>query len=156
MNINAGKLPNGLVVRSYEHGDEAQVVQLWNEVFPDNPPRNDPAADIRRKLTIQRELFLVGELAGRIVGTVMAGFDGNRGWLHRVAVADHCRRQGIGQALVHEAEKRLAEIGCPKVNLQVHSENQPAIEFYKALGFQTEERISMGKRLEKAVASDSG
>jgi hypothetical protein len=72
---------DGLLVRPYEPRDEAAVVELWRDAFPDDPPWNDPARVIRRKLAIQPELFLVGQLDERIVGAVVAGFDGFRGWL---------------------------------------------------------------------------
>jgi len=140
-------LPGGLIIRSYLDRDEEQVVQLWNDVFPDNLPNNDPAADIRKKLNVQRNLFLVGVLSDGVVATVVAGFDGHRGWLHRVAVAPHCRRRGFGQAMITAAEKRLVEIGCTKINLQVHATNQAAVEFYKSHDYNPEDRISMGKRI---------
>lgn len=136
-----------LIVRPYAETDEAQVIQLWREVFPDNPSWNVPKTDIERKLTIQRELFLVGDLGGEIVATVMAGFDGHRGWVHLVAVSPKYRQQGFGQAVMVEAEKRLREIGCTKVNLQVRATNEAVIAFYKKLGYSVEERVSMGKRL---------
>jgi predicted N-acetyltransferase YhbS len=98
-------MANGkLVIRSYNESDEAAVIGLWREVFPDNPPWNDPKADILRKLGCQRELFLVGELQKKVVATVMAGFDGHRGWVHLVAVSPTCRQQGIGRAVMREAE----------------------------------------------------
>lgn len=96
-----------LIVRAYAESDEAQVIQLWREVFPDNPSWNVPKADIDRKLAVQRELFLVGDLDGEIVGTVMAGFDGHRGWVHLVAVAPKYRQRGFGRAMMEEAETKL-------------------------------------------------
>ena len=138
---------NELVVRPYAEADEAQVIQLWRDVFPDNPAWNVPKADIQRKLTVQRELFLVGDLEGQIVATVMAGFDGHRGWVHLVAVAPACRKRGFGRVIMLEAEKRLSEIGCTKLNLQVRAKNQEVIAFYEKLGYSVEERASMGKRL---------
>ncbi len=136
-----------LVIRAYAESDEAQVIQLWREVFPDNPSWNVPKADIDRKLAVQRELFLVGDLDGEIVGTVMAGFDGHRGWVHLVAVAPKQRQLGIGRAMMIEAEKKLRDIGCTKINLQVRATNQGVIAFYESLGYAVEERVSMGKRL---------
>jgi hypothetical protein len=62
-------------IRPYLESDDAGVIRLWREVFPDNPPWNDPKADIQRKLDCQRELCLVGELEGRVIATVMAEFD---------------------------------------------------------------------------------
>jgi ribosomal protein S18 acetylase RimI-like enzyme len=138
---------NELIIRPYAESDEAQVIHLWREVFPDNPSWNVPKADIDRKLMVQRELFLVGDLAGEIVATVMAGFDGHRGWVHLVAVAPKHRHRGIGRAMMVEAEKKLSDIGCTKVNLQVRATNQGVVSFYEKLGYDVEERVSMGKRL---------
>jgi ribosomal protein S18 acetylase RimI-like enzyme len=123
------------------------VVSLWKVVFPDAPARNDPVHDIARKLKTQPELFLVAVDAERVVGTAMAGFDGHRGWLHLVAVLPERRRSGVGAALMHRAEELLAGMGCPKLNLQVRASSPEAVGFYEKLGYQVEERISMGKVL---------
>jgi ribosomal protein S18 acetylase RimI-like enzyme len=136
-----------LVIRSYDDKDEVKVIQLWRDVFPGNPSWNVPKADIERKLTVQRDLFLVGELDGQIVATVMAGFDGHRGWVHLVAVAPDHRQRGFGRAMMVEAENKLREIGCTKINLQVRATNQGVVSFYERLGYSVEERVSMGKRL---------
>jgi ribosomal protein S18 acetylase RimI-like enzyme len=136
-----------LNIRPYADADEAGVICLWREVFPNNSPWNDPKADIERKLVCQRELFLVGESDGRVVATVMAGFDGHRGWVHLVAVSPDCQGQGIGRAIMTEAEESLRRIGCTKINLQVRCSNQGVVSFYEKLGYAVEERVSMGKRL---------
>lgn len=137
-------------IRPYVESDQPAVIALWRAVFADAPAANDPAADIRRKLGVQRELFLVATAAETLVGTVMAGFDGHRGWIYYLAVAPEQRRAGIGQALVLAAEQALAAIGCPKVNLQVRATNPAVVAFYERLGYAVEERISMGKRLPPA------
>jgi ribosomal protein S18 acetylase RimI-like enzyme len=136
-----------LTIRPYAEADEADVVQLWRTVFPDNPPWNVPAEDIRRKLAVQRDLFLVGQYQGQVVATVLAGYDGHRGWLHLVAVDPRFQRRGFARALLAEAERRLGELGCPKVNLQVRSSNEQVVAFYRRLGYAVEDRVSMGKRL---------
>jgi ribosomal protein S18 acetylase RimI-like enzyme len=138
---------DALTIRPYVERDEAGVVRLWQTVFPDNPPWNAPAEDIRRKLAVQRDLFLVGEYQGEVVATVLAGYDGHRGWMHLVAVDPRFRRRGFGQAMMSEAERRLAQLGCPKVNLQVRATNEAVVAFYRKLGYAVEERVSMGKRL---------
>jgi len=138
------------VVRPFEPQDHAEVVSLWKDVFPDDPLWNEPAAMIRRKLTVQPELFLVGYADGRLVATVLAGFDGVRGWIHHLAVHPSYRRRGIARALMIAAEEGLAKLGCPKVNLQVRATNTAVVSFYRALGYSIEERTSLGKRLGKA------
>lgn len=141
----------GLLVRPYREEDQAEVVGLWGAVFPNLPSWNVPAADIDRKLSLQRELFLVGVIDGRVVGTAMAGFDGHRGWLHLVAVQPDRQRQGIGRAMILEAERRLREIGCSKVNLQLRSTNRGVAAFYESLGYSVEDRVSMAKILQTAA-----
>ena len=137
-------------IRPYESKDHAQVVALWSKVFKDDPPWNEPASMIRRKLTVQPELFLVAVIDGQVVGTVMAGFDGVRGWIHHLAVRGSHRRQGIASSLMRAAEKGLEIAGCPKVNLQVRATNSQVIAFYRSLGYELEERASLGKRLDAA------
>ena len=134
-------------IRPYIEADQQAVAVLWRQVFPDSPPWNNPEMDIRRKLSVQRELFLVAILGAELVGTAMAGFDGHRGWVYYVAVSPGYRRQGIGRALMRQVEQGLTELGCSKLNLQVRASNAQAISFYRRLGYQVEERISMGKLL---------
>ena len=134
-------------IRAYRDIDHDQVVELWRTVFPDAPARNDPLLDVRRKLTVQPELFLVAVVDFHVVGTCMAGFDGHRGWVHLVAVAPQHRRRGVGAALMKRAEALLTRIGCPKLNLQIRATTPEAVGFYESLGFALEERISMGKVL---------
>ena len=110
-------------------------------------PWNDPHADIQRKLRAQPELFLVGTLDGRLVSTVMAGYEGHRGWINYLAVAPDRRRQGIGRRMMQAAEARLRALGCPKINLQVRSSNLDVIEFYRKIGFSVDDVVSLGKRL---------
>jgi ribosomal protein S18 acetylase RimI-like enzyme len=137
-----------LVVRTYEPRDESPISALWRDVFRDDPPWNNPRLVIRRKLAIQPDLLLVGEFEGAVVGAVVAGFDGFRGWIYHLAVAPDHRHRGFGRALMSEAEVRLRHLGCPKVNLQVRAINTGGIEFYKRLGYQIEDRVSFGKRIE--------
>jgi ribosomal protein S18 acetylase RimI-like enzyme len=137
-----------LEIRPYREADEADVVALWTRVFPDSRPWNQPRAYIRRKLAVQRELFLVGACGGRVVATVLAGYDGVRGWVYHLAVAPARRRQGVGRALMAAAEARLRALGCAKINLQIFRTNAEVVRFYERIGYAVEDRISMGKRLE--------
>jgi ribosomal protein S18 acetylase RimI-like enzyme len=136
-----------VLVRAYQESDEARVIELWT--FGGLvKPWNDPKKDIARKLKIQRDLFLVAELEGVVVGVVMAGYEGHRGWVNYLAVDIGQRRRGIGTALMRDAERRLRALGCPKINLQVRLENTAVHAFYAAIGFDVDETVSMGKRLE--------
>jgi ribosomal protein S18 acetylase RimI-like enzyme len=134
-------------IRTFQEADSAGVAALWAITFPDDPPHNSVAVAIPQKLAIQPELFFVAEQDGRVVGTIMAGYDGHRGWLYTVAVHPDQRRQGLGGRLVRHAEAALAALGCKKINLQVRASNSGVVEFYEKLGYRVEERVSMGKRL---------
>lgn len=134
-------------IRPYIESDQEAVVALWREVFGYKEARNDPAASIRRKLAVQRELFFVAMVEGELAGTIMSGYDGHRGWIYSLAVAPRFRRHGIGTALMRHAEKALADRGCPKINLQVMPSNSAVVAFYQKLGYNVEERVSMGKTM---------
>jgi ribosomal protein S18 acetylase RimI-like enzyme len=137
-----------MTIRSYHSADEAEVIALW-QACDLLRPQNDPRKDIARKLRVNPEWFLVGELDGRIVAAVMAGYEGHRGWINYLAVEPAQRRGGLGRVIMAEAERRLRAAGCPKINLQVRPENQGVIEFYRRLGFAVEGAVSLGKRLEQ-------
>ena len=133
-------------LRPYAAADENAVVELWQRCELTRP-WNHPRKDIQRKLTTQPELFLVGELDGRIIATVMAGFDGHRGWVNYLAVAPEHRTRGYGRLLMQHVEESLTTKGCPKLNLQVRAGNRDVLEFYRKLGYSTDEVVSLGKRL---------
>jgi ribosomal protein S18 acetylase RimI-like enzyme len=134
-------------IRPVQEADEAQVAALYRQVFGYSTPHNDPKLVIRRKLARQRELFFVAESEGTLVGTIMCGYDGHRGWLYSLAVDPGFRLRGIGRDLVRHAESSLRALGCVKINLQVLVVNAGVTQFYEKLGYRVEERISMGKIL---------
>ncbi|MEM5341073.1 GNAT family acetyltransferase [Paraburkholderia azotifigens] len=141
-----------LSIRAFDAADTDAVIALWLEAFPeyrdpDRPQRN-PHLSIVNKLGTQPELFFVAVKDAFVVGTVMAGYDGHRGWLYSLAVLAAERRQGIGTRLVQHAEAALAARGCPKVNLQVLSAKADVRGFYEALGYRMDDVVSLGKRLD--------
>ncbi|MFE5207683.1 GNAT family acetyltransferase [Streptomyces sp. NPDC056600] len=135
-----------MTIRPFEDSDTDAVVTLWEKAGLTRP-WNSPWADVRRKQSVQPEMFFVAEDDGRIVGTVMAGYDGHRGWINYLAVSDDRRGTGLGRALVEQAEAALAALECPKVQLQVRLDNIGVIDFYERLGYAPYEAISLGKRL---------
>lgn len=136
-----------ILTRAFEVGDAEQVTTLWRTVFADDPPHNEPSAVLSSKLSMGDGLLFVAELKGDIVGAIMAGYDGHRGWLYTLAVLPGYRRRGVGQALVNTAIEALRKLGCIKVNLQIRAGNHAVTAFYRSLGFAVEDRISMGKLL---------
>ena len=139
--------PDDLFIRPYKDKDENPVISLWRECHL-LVPHNNPARDIRRKLRVNPEWFLVGLLKGELVATCMAGYEGHRGWINYLAVAPFYRRQGFGRRMMQEAERLLKEAGCPKINLQVRASNMDVIRFYETIGYSNDHVLSMGKRLE--------
>ncbi|MDN3443303.1 GNAT family acetyltransferase [Microbacterium sp. APC 3901] len=138
-------------VRPFDRADTESVVALWTEAGLTRP-WNDPRLDIERKLTVQPELFLVVEdeersTSARIIGTVMAGYDGHRGWLYYLATARSHRHRGIARSLVREAERLLLDMGCPKVQLMVREGNEGALGFYDDLGYERFSVSNTGRRL---------
>jgi ribosomal protein S18 acetylase RimI-like enzyme len=133
-------------IRSYQASDESAVIDLWhrcNLVVPQNKPKKD----IEMKLKIQPDLFFVGTVGGRIAATVMAGYDGHRGWIYYLAVDPDYQRKQIGRRMMEKAESELQKLGCPKINLQVRTSNQAVISFYERLGFSNDDVIGLGKKL---------
>src|SRR6476659_1922879 len=107
------------IISEYRDEHFAGVEALWREAFPNDAPWNRASAAIAEKMRFQPELMLVALEGTLVVGSVMAGYDGHRGWISRIAVLRAHRGKRIGQALLSEAEKRLAALGCIKINLQV-------------------------------------
>ena len=135
-----------LCVRPYRLSDQAAVIAIWDACGLVRP-WNDPKKDIARKLAIQPEMFLVGVAGERVVATVMAGYDGHRGWAYYLGVAPGDQGLSYGRTLMLETERLLLAKGCPKISLQVRTSNARVVEFYKKLGYVVDETVSLGKRL---------
>ena len=127
-------------------GDENTVIEIWRKCDLVKP-WNNPKRDIERKLEVDPELFLVGLIDNQVVATVIGGYDGHRGWLYYLAVDPAYQRMGLGRQIMNEVEQRILATGCPKINLQIRADNSIVVEFYESIGYQTEDRISMGRRL---------
>ncbi|MCF5311133.1 Acetyltransferase YpeA [Pseudomonas fluorescens] len=133
----------------------AQVVALWQEAFGYDTAHNLPTLVIDKKLAVNDGLFFVATDKKTVVGTILAGYDGHRGWLYSVAVHADYRRHGLGSSLVRHAEQALTALGCMKVNLQITSGNDGVAGFYEALGYGVEPRISMGKKIVGNIPTQS-
>jgi len=135
-------------IRPFESGDTEEVVDLWKQCEL-VVPWNDPYKDIRRKLDVDPDLFLVGEQDGMVVATAMAGYEGHRGVINYLAVSPELQHKGYGSALVTAVEQRLRDRGCPKINLLIRHTNTATAAFYEDLGYRRDDSIVLGKRLEK-------
>lgn len=135
-----------MLIRPFERADTEAVVTLWERCGLTRP-WNDPRKDIERKLTVQPELFLVGVDDDVVIGSVMAGYDGHRGWVNYLAVDPGHRRAGLAGRLMSVVELKLRALGCPKVSLQVRAGNEVALDLYTALGYEPDHTVVLGKRL---------
>jgi len=122
-----------------------EVIELWQSVFGYEAVHNSPPTVIDKKIEFNDGLFFVSEKQQTVVGTVMAGYDGHRGWIYSIAVRPDLQNQGIGSALLAFAQDRLITLGCRKINLQIMEGNETVQRFYRANGFLVEKRVSMGK-----------
>jgi ribosomal protein S18 acetylase RimI-like enzyme len=135
------------IISEYRDERFAGVEALWQEASPNDAPWNKASTAIVEKMRFQPDLMLVAVEGLLVVGWVMAGYEGHRGWISRIAVLRTHRHKRIGQALLLEAERRLAALGCIKINLQVLETNSAVVRFYEQAGYEIEPRVSMSKRL---------
>lgn len=133
-------------IRPYRDTDKHAVITLW-EACGLTRPWNDPKKDIERKLSVQPELFFVGEQNGRVIASAMAGFDGHRGSVFYLAIQPDAQHRGYGRQLMAHIEEALSAMGCPKMNILVRSANEEVLAFYRKLGYSVDEAVSLGKRL---------
>ena len=137
-------------IRTFDIEDQAAVIELW-QACALVVAWNDPTKDIARKLKVGADLFLVGESSGEIVATVMGGYEGHRGWINYLAVSPQHQRKSYGRKMMHAVEQRIQLKGCPKINLQVRGTNTQAAAFYQSIGYDIENVIGLGKRLEPDI-----
>lgn len=136
-----------MTIRDAVPEDEAAIVALWHACDL-VASYNDPAADFRFALSGACSGVMVGEDGGsRVIGSVMVGHDGHRGWVYYVASAPEDRGQGIGRQMVQAAEEWLRTRKVAKVQLLVRETNTKVVSFYERLGFEVSPRTVMAKWL---------
>jgi ribosomal protein S18 acetylase RimI-like enzyme len=139
-----------IVLRSFRFPEDyPAVTQLWSQAGPGiQLRRSDEIGEIAKKIQRDPELFLIAELNGEIIGSVLGGYDGRRGIMYHLAVAQPYRRQGIAERLVEVLEQRLREKGCIRYYLLVTQDNNEAIQFYVHRGFELLDLFVYGKDLD--------
>ena len=137
-------------IREFDfHKDFDAVRNLWKGAGTGlQLRRSDDPEEILKKLQRDPDLFLVASMDGKIIGTVIGGFDGRRGLIYHLAVDQVFREQGIGSQLMDAVEHRLRLKGCIKSYLLVTQENASAMRFYEKRGWQPMESVRLyGKDL---------
>ena len=137
-----------MFIRRFDQRETQEVVHLW-ELCGLTRPWNDPLQDLDRAMRGNESDVLVGEQDGRVVGTVMVGHDGHRGWMYYVAVHPEMQRLGFGAKLVEAAESWLKDKGVPKSMLMIRDSNLPVTEFYTCQGYKPSGVVVMEKWLNK-------
>ena len=134
----------GIDIRPFVIEDTDQVLEVWSLAGMTTPERN-PRADIQKKLRHSPESFFVGILEGKVVATVMVGYDGHRGWIYSLAVKPDLQRKGIGSQMMEHVENWLRQHGCPRAKLQIDEARSDVAGFYKKLGYEVQPLVSMAK-----------
>ncbi|WP_402461710.1 GNAT family acetyltransferase [Isoptericola aurantiacus] len=134
-------------IREVADADVEQVVALWRACDLTRP-WNDPRADVAAARRNPTSTVLVAHDEAGVVGSVMAGYEGHRGWLYYVAVAPSSQGTGLGRRLVAAAEEWLRAAGASKVRLMVRTTNPAALGFYEALGYADSECTVLGRTLD--------
>jgi ribosomal protein S18 acetylase RimI-like enzyme len=123
-----------MTVEELTEGDEEAVIALWSDVGLTRP-WNSPAADYQRALSGPTSAVLGLRQDLTLIGTVMVGHDGHRGWMYYLAVVPARQRLGLGRELVAAAEEWLRQRGAVKVQLMVREGNSSAHQFYEQIGY---------------------
>ena len=126
--------------------DAEHVVALW-EACGLTRLWNDPAADFALALATPTSIVLVIRAGDAIIGSVMVGFDGHRGWVYYLAVDPRAQRGGLGRKLMAAAEEWLRGQGVPKIQLMVRDDNRAALDFYANLGLERQDVVTLGRFL---------
>ena len=128
-------VPSGATIRPATVGEAAAVLALWRTA--DAPPTHtDDVAGIERLLRHDPGALLVADDRGRLVGSVVAGWDGWRGSIHRLVVAPDRRRTGLARRLLAAAEDRLAALGGRRTQAIVVATDADAVGFWSASGWE--------------------
>jgi ribosomal protein S18 acetylase RimI-like enzyme len=124
-------------IREFRFPDDyAPTLQLWENIeMGVNVGRSDSFEEIQKKIQRDPDLFLLAETEGEIIGTIIGGYDGRRGLIYHLAVQKDFRKQGVGDMLLNEVEKRLQAKGCVKCYLLIVSDNEHAARFYEHRGW---------------------
>jgi len=144
-------MKNPIIVQFDTHRHSAKVDSLWEKVFGDEATPMTPDLVIEKDMKSDKGLSFVALSGESVIGAIMAGYDGHRGWIYVIAVLPNYQRQGIGSSLLAFAEQRLSALGCRKIDLQTMEGNEAAERFFSEKGYQIEKRICMGKRVFQSV-----
>jgi len=119
----------------------ATLLALWKAADA-TPSPTDTLEDIERALGSDRVTCFVAEVDGQVVGSIIAAFDGWRGYIYRLAVHPAFRRKGIARRLVDSAHESFASWGAKRITALVETDHPWAVSFWSAVGYAHDERMA--------------
>ena len=137
--------PPPVEIRVLRASDGDDLRALWKQAGFKSVGDDDRS--LARFLERNPRLLLVATAGDELIGSALGAWDGRRGWIYHVATAKDHRRRGLGKRLVREVERRLLELGAPRVNVLVRDDAPDAPEFWTALGYKTSPTTQYGKDL---------
>lgn len=137
---------SAMQISTATESDMDDVIALWGACELTRP-WNDPGADYRLALTNETSAILLAHSEGDLVASVLTGFDGHCGWVYYLAVNPNFQTQGLGRKMMAAAEAWLRDRDAPKIQLMVRDDNEQAIGFYKALGYDVQPVVTIGRKL---------
>ena len=133
-------------IRIATPSDVISIIEIWEEAKLTRP-WNNPNDDIKNALSTPTSTILLLCTLEQIIGTVMVGYDGHRGWIYYLAVKEKFQKRGYGKYLVKEAEQWLKSRNVPKINLMIRTGNEAVKQFYQSCKYKESEVIVMEKWL---------
>lgn len=131
-----------VLIREFRLDDYDALIALWNDAqLPHRPKGRDRLDKIEREVDRGNAVYLVAELDGKLVGSVLGTHDGRKGWINRLAVSPEFRQQGIARMLVNEVENRLYELGIETIACLIEDQNKISMQMFEKLGYKRESNI---------------
>ncbi|MCK4347722.1 MAG: GNAT family N-acetyltransferase [Thermoplasmatales archaeon] len=126
-----------MIIRELSIKDYDALITLWNDAqLPFKPKGRDRRDKIEYKLKQGRDIFLVAEINGKLVGSVFGTHDGRKGWINRLAVTPEFQRQDIAKKLIAEVEDRFSALGIDIISCLVEDWNIKSLQVFEKLGYK--------------------
>lgn len=128
---------SNIVIREFRMDDYDVLITLWNEAQLSYKPKGRDSRDkIEQEIKQGNAIFLVAEVNGRLIGSILGTYDGRKSWINRLAVAPEFRRRGIAKKLVAEVENRFSKLGIEIIACLIEEWNTQSMQVFARLGYK--------------------